>query len=125
MTLQVVERISQRIAEISPAVVDAVVEHLVAVEVKKRTEAIVKGLEKLDLLEQEQAKFWPDQISYDQAGKVVAETYSKARIEARNKNQENISKLTAALNTALQAGDMRPLAKILEKSGKPQPAADG
>ena len=60
MTKTITDAVANKIAEISPAVNEKVIDHLVTVELEKRSTAILGGLEKLRGLQNDLKKIKPD-----------------------------------------------------------------
>lgn len=94
---------------------EEVVEHFAAQQATKQAEALIKGLDKLTSLERELQKInKPDVQTFDEDGTVASATFSKERIEERKKLNEQIEKLTKAINKADEGddfGDLYNLAK--------------
>lgn len=117
------ETVAAQVAQISPAVMDRVVAHLVAEEERKRADAIVKGVGDLNALQRERNKIArPDAVTYNADRSVAAESYSKARLDEIEKLDKRIDKLTKALDKAL-AGDMGDLLNVA-KGGEPKADAE-
>jgi len=96
-----------------PRVADQVKAAIVTSEINKRSEAIIKGLDKLDSLQRADKKIKPDMVQYDTAGTVISENWSKAKLDEKNKSQATIRKLTSAINKALGNGDFGDLTGIM------------
>lgn len=108
------QKVSEQIAAINPVIEDKVVGALVTREANKRADAILKGIDKLSDLSRERRKTDKgDTVTYNKDGTVASELYSKERIEANKKADDAISKLTAAVNKALNGdcGDLYNLVK--------------
>lgn len=112
-------KVAETIANISPKVEDKVVDVLVDREVKRRSDALVSALDKLDKMEKELLKIKADQISFDEDGKVVSQTYSKAKKEEKDKLSQKITKAVNAINKALEKGDYGDVYNI-DKAGDSQ-----
>lgn len=108
-TINIREKVGEQIAALSPAVEAKVVEHFVEKEAARRADAIIKGIDKLDELTRERRKTGKgDLVSYNSDGSVATQTYSKERLDANKKADEQIAKLTKAINKALE-GDVSDL----------------
>lgn len=108
------EKVGERIAALSPAVEAKVIEHFVQKEADRRADAIIKGIDKLTDLTRERRKTEKgDIISYNSDGSVATQTYSKDRLEANKKADEQIQKLAKAIDKALEgdASDLFNLTK--------------
>jgi len=114
MTKTITDAVANKIAEISPAVNEKVIDHLVTVELEKRSTAILGGLEKLRGLQNDLKKIKPDVGgAFDEDGTEVKPTlYSKEKFEARKKANEQIEKLQKALDLAIDKGDMSKLYEL-------------
>lgn len=93
--------IAEQILKCAPHVEERIVTALVEREVVKRSDAIVKCLDKLSKAENDQRKIKPDIIAYDVTGGKVSENWSKDRLEELNKSKVKIDKLTRAIDKAL------------------------
>ena len=100
--------VAVKIAGSTTQVVDSVVDQFVNQEINRRTEALFKAIVETNKLRDEFKKVKPDQVSYDETGKVVLESWSKAKLEERKKAQEAIKKKEKAIEKAL-AGDFSQL----------------
>lgn len=114
MTTTITDKVAEQIAAISPRVNERVIEHLVTVELEKRTNAIVAGLETLRGLQNDLRKVKPDVGgSFDEDGNETKPTqYSKAKFEERKKLLEQIGKYEKALDLAIDKGDMSKLNEL-------------
>jgi len=101
----------------SKQVFDRVRDHLVEDELKRRTDLVLKGLAKKEEIERELRKVKPDQQGLDLSGKVVSETYSKAKVEEVKKLKEQLNKVEKALEGAL-ASEKPCFDKLREVVGK-------
>ena len=113
-TISIREKVGEQIAALSPAVEAKVVEHFVKKEAERRADAIIKGIDKLSELTRERRKTDKgDIVSYNGDGSVATQAYSKDRLEANKKADEQISKLTTAIDKALEgdASDLFNLTK--------------
>lgn len=109
-------KVAESITNIAPKVEDKVVDALVDRELEKRSTALVSAMDKLTKLETELNKFKADQVSYNDAGEKVSETFSKAKLEERTKLNGKIIKMTNAINKALEKSDFSDVYNI-DKSG--------
>ena len=107
----ITETVAERIAAISPQVNDKVVDHLVNLELDKRTNAIVEAMTKLRDLQNELKKFKPDLGGFFQEDgtEVKPTNYSKDKFDARKKVLDQIDKYEKALDLAIDKGDMSKL----------------
>lgn len=108
------EKVGEQIAALSPAVEAKVIEHFVQKEADRRADAIIKGIDKLTELTRERRKTDKgDIVSYNGDGSVATQAYSKDRLEANKKADEQIAKLTKAIDKALEgdASDLFNLTK--------------
>lgn len=112
-------KVAESIANITPKVEDQVVEVLVERELEKRATAIVKAMDTLSKFEGELKKIRPDQTSFSETGEKISETYSKAKLEEKNKLQQKIDKNTKAINKALETGDYQDVYNLNKQGGEP------
>lgn len=114
MTKTITEAVADRIGGISPEVNERVITALVDRELTKRTEAILNGYDKLRTLENELKKIKPDLGGYfeEDGTEIKPMRYSKERFEERKKKTDQIEKLRAALDLAIDKGDMNKLYDI-------------
>jgi len=116
-TVQV--KVAETIANIAPKVEDKVVDVLVERELKRRSDALVSAMDKLDKMEKELSKIKADQISFDEDGKIVSQTFSKAKKEEKDKLSQKVQKATNAINKALEKGEFGDVYNI-DKAGDSQ-----
>jgi len=113
--MQVGEFLESVSAEIKASDVPARVKViLVEREVSARADAVLAVLGKLDEVRKAARKIKPDQVSYDAQGKIVSESYSKAKADELKKNGEEAAKVEAAIAKAFE-GDF---GKVKELGGK-------
>jgi len=92
---------------------ESVVEHFAAERAQKQATALIKGLDKLTALERDLNKInRPDVVNYDGNGDALPGVFSKERIEERKKLNEQIEKLTNAINKADDLGDFDKLFEL-------------
>lgn len=87
------------------AVEEAAINIMADRTLKKRTDAVVTVVDKIDSSERELRKLVADQVNYDGEGKKTSETFSKAVVESRAKINQQLAKLRKALDKALPAAD--------------------
>lgn len=120
--------VGDKLATVSQAVHDRVVDHFVERETGRRADAIVRGLEQMADLDREIGKIdKPDQKSIDIGGNVVSQTFSQGRWDQLQKFHGKRQKLIEALDAAL-AGDMNRLNNINkggDQNTKEKPEEDG
>lgn len=92
----------------APAVEEAAINIMADRTLKKRTDAVVTVVDKIDSGERELRKLVADQVTYDETGKKTGETYSKTVVEARGKVTQLLGKLRKALDKALPSDDSDP-----------------
>ena len=113
--------VAGKVAELSPAIKDAIISKLAEEEIKIRKDEALTAITQIEILEKEIRKIKPDQESFDAKGDKVSETYSKQAIDNRNKKQQALDKWNAALKKALEEHDWKSLKELVAKtkSGKP------
>ena len=87
MSSTITDAVAARIAAISPEVNNRVVDHLVNIELEKRTNAIVDVMSKLRDLQNDLMKIKPDLggCFQEDGTEVKPENYSKDKFETRKK----------------------------------------
>lgn len=116
--VSVQEKIAEQIAALSPRVEDQVVEAMVERELKKRSDAIVQGMDMLSKLEADLRKLKPDQETYGPDNKLIAATYSKAKMNERKKLEERTAKAKRVLGKAIDNADFSDLYKFASGQDK-------
>lgn len=114
--------VANRLAAISPVVTEKVIDHLVSKEVNRRADAVITALGSIDKFTAELKKHKPDVVSYDDAGAVVSASWTKAKLEEKNKVENSIKKLNAAVEKALNENDYADLFNLTKQNQ--QPATD-
>lgn len=97
-------KVAEIITASAPTILNKVIEDLVKVEVEKRAIALLNAINSAVATQRELFKAKPDQQSYDGDGKVIAETFSKAKYDEKKKSEEKLAKIEAAIEKAV-AGD--------------------
>jgi hypothetical protein len=111
-TQSIAVAVADRISKIAPAVTDKVIEHLVNKELMRRSEAVINGMSELDKLKNEARKMKPDMISYNLDGSIASSTWSKAKLDEKNKADQKIEKITKAIDKALTDNDYSDLYNV-------------
>jgi hypothetical protein len=107
--------VTNALAEAAPQVSGRVIEHYVAKEVARRTDVVIKGLDKAAELQKELRKIdRPDHVTFDKEGKPAHESYTKERLEALKKANEQLVKFEKAIEKAL-VGEVEDLAQLVGK----------
>lgn len=116
--VSIAAKVATRVKELgSAAVEEAAINIMTDRTVKKRTDAVVAVVDKIDSGERELRKLVADQVTYDEAGKKTGETFSKAVVESRGKVTQRTAKLRKALDKALDDGDFSDVLNLAnEKS---------
>lgn len=89
-------------------------DHYVQKEIDRRSDMIIKALEKLEASEKDRDSIKPDQQIMDAAGKELQTGYSKPIFDKLKKAKERVEKLTKALNGALDGANYEALEKVLK-----------
>lgn len=106
------QAVTTQLGTIAPSVENRVVDHFVQIEIARRSELIVAGLNKhAELIKEGKKIVGPDIMSYNADGSVKDSSFSKPRLDAINKNNEAIAKLERAIDKAIN-GDTDELAKL-------------
>lgn len=113
----VLTEVSGRIKDSNQEVRTRVVNSLVEREVSKRADTLDKALAKYKELTNNSKRSKPDQVAFDAAGAKV-ETYSKAKFEEKQKNDQRLKKLSDAIDAALNNGEFGKLTEVLNKVSK-------
>lgn len=98
-------KVAEQIKELGPTVEAKIIATMVEREEKKRADAWVIVHDALRKLENEFKRIKPDLVAYDESGKEISASYSKAKFEERKKAGEKIEKCKKALNKALEQKD--------------------
>ena len=114
MTKTITDAVAEKIAAISPAVNEKVIDALVVRELEKRSDAVLSGLDKLRTMQNDLRKIKPDVGGFfdEDGNETKPNAYSKAKFEERKKFNEQIEKLQKALDLAIDKGDMSKLYEI-------------
>lgn len=100
-------------------VVKQLVNSLVEIEVNNRVDLLRKAIEAGDTINKEIQKIKPDQTSYDSAGKVVSETYSKTKVEELKKANAKLEKVNKAIDKYIDTGDISDLKNLASSLAAP------
>jgi hypothetical protein len=98
----------------SNSVREKVVDHFVNIQVDKRVNAVIKGIEELKTLKDNAKKHKPDTTMYNREGALIHEGFSKEKLELVNKANEEIKKLESALDNAIGNNSFEKLFKHLK-----------
>ena len=102
--IELKERVAAKIAELNPNVAGQVIQHFVDMEIKKRTETLVRAIDKLNTLIAERKQLnRPDTIFHMGIGPDAqrVEQWTDARIKQAKKLDETIARLDNAIAKAL------------------------
>ncbi len=100
----------ESVKNVGPRTREAVVEHFAQREADKQAQALIKGLDKLSDLEKDLSKVRPQHTMFDETGAGVGNpTFTKEQVEQRKKLNEQIDKLTKAINKADDQNDFGDL----------------
>ncbi len=98
--------IAKQLTAIAPRVIDSVTSTIVTRGLTKRADAIVSCLDKLEKLDNDKKKIdRPDTFFMSKDKSVKDELYSEGRLKELEKLDQQIKKLTGAINKALDTGD--------------------
>lgn len=122
-SLTVYDKIAEQITSLAPQVEADVVDALVQRELNKRSEAVVIVMDQLSKLELDLRKIKPDQ-TFDGEGKVVSETYTKAKFEELKKLREKITKFSSAITKALEKADFTDVYNIKNQKSGGSPSSE-
>lgn len=113
VAISIRDSVRESLKSVGPRTRDAVIEHFAAQEAGKQAQALIKGLEKLNTLERDYQKInRPDVVTFTAEGKEATSSFSKSRIDDRKKLQEQIEKLTNAINKADDGNDFSKLYEL-------------
>lgn len=111
------EAVVETVKNVGPRTRKAVVEHFAQREADKQAQALIKGLDKLTELERDLSKVRPQHVMFDASGNGVGEpTFTKEQVEQRKKLNEQIEKLTKAINKADEKNDFGDLYNLTKGS---------
>jgi len=112
--------IAEKIATFgSSRVVDMVVEQLVSSEVKKRAEALATIIKLYDDTHRELDKVKVDQVSFDENGAKVSETFSRQAFENRKRLIEKLAKIDKIVVAATEKDNWGDLYNFVKSGGNP------
>lgn len=116
----IMETVAQQISTLNPRVEEQVVDVLVEREIKKRSEAVIILIDKIDGFERDLKKNKPDLVALDETGKTISENFTRKQLDARNKLKSQIKKYQDAINKALIEKDFSNVYQLAnEKAGAP------
>lgn len=95
-----------------------VVFHFTHQEVGRRTDLLVKALDKRSEVARELGKIRPDTVHYAEDGVKQPEFFSKPKHEERKKCKERLVKIDKAINNAIEKADYDGLQNIMQKGSK-------
>ncbi len=108
------EEIGSRLVEMIPDIAEDVIEYFVKQQINKISEAVIKGIDKLKEFDKEFNKInRPDVVTFDETGKAISEGYSKERIDAKRKLNEQRERYVKAIDKAL-GGDAQNLFELMK-----------
>lgn len=126
--------VAEQLAKIAPRVIDIVASTLVNAGLTKRADGVTKCLAQLDKLEADKKKIdRPDQIFFNRDRSEKSENFSDARLKELEKIDQQIMKITKAVNKAIENGDYQDVYNLAgggnkggsdSKDGGNDPAAD-
>jgi len=108
----------------SQRVVDTVVEKMVSTEINRRAEALAAGIKLYEDTRRELNKVKPDQVSLDENGQKVSETFSKAAFEAKKKLIEKLAKVDKIIVAATEKDNWGDLYNLVKSGGNTEPKPD-
>ena len=100
-----------------PSIFDGAVSAIITVDKEKKVKLVIAGIDAFTTAQRTLKSIKPDQQSFDEGGKTVSETYSKAKVEERKKTLSMIDKIQKAF-AAAEKGDFSQLSN-LPKPGQP------
>ena len=100
-------------------VVDTVVEKMVGVEIAKRAEALAAAIKLHDDTRRELNKVKADQVSLDENGAKVSETFSKTAFENKKKLTEKLAKIDKTIVAATEKDNWGDLYNLAKGGGNP------
>lgn len=117
--------VAEKVAGLGSAkVVDTVVEKMVAAEVAKRAEALAAAIKLHDDTRRELNKVKADQVSLDENGQKVSETFSKQAFENKKRLTEKLTKVDKTIVSATEKDNWGDLYNLVKGGGTQTPAAD-
>lgn len=106
--------VSEAVKGSTQQVKDRLRDLLIEREISNRVELLDKALVKLKEAKKELDKIRPDMESYDEDGKKVSSTYSKAKLDERKKATELKDKIEKALEQALEGESFDKLRELVK-----------
>lgn len=121
MAITVHTAVVARIKELAPSVEQKLIDHLAQIEITRRSDVLIQSFDNLTKMEKLVKGLGPDQKTYNEDGSIKDESYSKTRLDDRNKMNSKIEKWKKAIDKALTEkdfADVYNLPKSIEdKSG--------
>ena len=87
---------------------------MVQIEINKRVESLTKFVNSFNIFKKEGFKIKPDNVSYDEKGAKVSETWSKGQLDKKKKFEEKIVKAEKAFDAAI-LGDFSKLDQVINE----------
>lgn len=115
--------VADKLAASAPAILDGVVEALVAKTLEARKNAVLQALDEITKIDREFNKLRADQVTYNENGTKATETFSKKVIDDRQKLTQRKQKIVAALENATTASTSDAWAKLTQAIGGSKPDA--
>lgn len=113
-TLTISAAIAARLADVAPLTRSKVVEHFAQKMATKQADALIAGIDKLDGLQKDLLKNKPDNVLFNEGGTQVSASYTKPKLEERNKLIEQIAKLEKAIDKADSKEDFGDLYNLIK-----------
>lgn len=113
--MSVKELLDKKLESVGGVVKDSILSKLFDREVKKRTDACLVVLEKIESTEEKLKKLKvEDLVAYNEFGEPTQKAYSKARFDDIKRTTGELDKLNNALEMALENNDFSKVFKFAE-----------
>lgn len=111
-SISIENEIKTIVAEYNDEVRERYIDAEVNAKIDSRVALVKKAMGYLNTLRNDLRKLTPDDVKYDEAGKVVQSLFTKDSVEKRKKILERQGKIEKALGKALEKADYSELEKL-------------
>jgi hypothetical protein len=105
-------KVAEQIANAGPAILDKVINNLASLEIEKRANALLNGVNLAVATKRELQKIKPDVVAYDASGAEVSANWSKSKLEEKKKLEEKLGKIEKAVELAVTKNDFSKVSEL-------------
>jgi len=108
------EEVADRLAKSIPILRAEIVEELADKVLRSRSEMLLNAIEELSKLSKERSAILkkPANVSYDENGNKVGESYSKEQIDSKKKAEDRFAKISKLVDEAFEKNDNETWGKL-------------